>query len=347
MATSGRRTDSGVEESLFQRGFEFEFFQAVRLLARVFPDRRPVGGTARPSDEVVRFGSWLSLAFPASAVDFIERTPDSDRPVRMTVTFMALTGIQGILPIHYTERLMAARTGKNNALADFLDIFNHRLLSLFYRAWAKHNLPALYEAGITYKQRPDPFTHSLFDLVGLGTSGLRGRMHGSDEGLLRYAGVLAQRPHSASMLRGVLQNYFSVPVVIEQCIGSWYELEDRDRCFLGPQVDSSQLGEAAFCGDKVWDQQSRFRIRLGPLPFERFRKFLPDSPALARVVELTTFIVGQSLAFDIQVILQAAEVPYCRLSDSGHDAPRLGWTGWLKTNEFPQDAGDAVFTMPM
>ena len=40
------------------------FFQAVRLLERLLPDRAPVGGDAPPSREVVRFLTKLSLAFP-------------------------------------------------------------------------------------------------------------------------------------------------------------------------------------------------------------------------------------------------------------------------------------------
>ena len=110
MASSGRRTDPSVEESLFERGYEFEFFQAVRLLGWLFPDRKHVGGAAKPSEEVARFAARLSLAFPPSAVHDIEHTPDSPDPARMTVAFLALTGTQGVLPLHYTEFLLAPKS---------------------------------------------------------------------------------------------------------------------------------------------------------------------------------------------------------------------------------------------
>jgi type VI secretion system protein ImpH len=167
------------------------------------------------------------------------------------------------------------------------------------------------------------------------------RVH--DESLLLYAGLIAQQPHSASAVRGILRHYFSVPVAIDQFVGDWYELERQDRCYLSAEMERNQLEVGAFLGDAVWTQQGRFRICLGPLRFERFREFLPDGSAMPKLVELTRYLVGQALAFEVCVSLRAAEVPYCRLSDEGPDAPRLGWMGWLKTGSFVTDADEAVF----
>jgi type VI secretion system protein ImpH len=342
VAASRRRTDPSLTENLFERGYEFEFFQAVRLLARVFPDRKPVGGTARPQDETARFGARLSMAFPPSAVHDIQY-PGAAGPAPMTVAFLGLTGTQGILPLCYTEWMLSRDADKDDTLAAFFDLFNHRLLSLFYRAWEKHCPPVLYEQSAVRDQRPDPFTHSLYDVIGMGTRGLRGRMRVRDESLLLYAGLIAQRPHSASALRGILRNYFSVPVEIDQCLGDWYRLEDADRCYLSSELERNQLGEGAFLGEEAWNQQARFRVRVGPVGLERFLEFLPDGLAMAELVEWTRYLVGQAEAFDVQVFLRAGEVPYCRLDDEGADAPRLGWMGWLKTGEFVTDADDAVF----
>src|SRR5205807_1948138 len=129
-----------VADRLFAEPFAFRFFQAVRLLERLDPKRLPVGRSARPEKEVVRFVAHLSLSFPPSEL-FDLRPGEGDAPPQMTVSFMGLTGPSGILPRHYTERLLRLeREGKGPEIGAFrgwLDLFNHRLISLFFRAWEK------------------------------------------------------------------------------------------------------------------------------------------------------------------------------------------------------------------
>jgi type VI secretion system protein ImpH len=100
---------------------------------------------------------------------------------------------------------------------------------------------------------------------------------------------------------------------------------------------------SAVAGDRVWDQQAKFRIRVGPLTYAEFCGLLPSGSAFRPLVELVRFFAGQEYDFDMQLILKATEVPSCRLGQVGADAPRLGWSTWLKTAEFAHDAEDAVF----
>jgi type VI secretion system protein ImpH len=55
MATESRRTDLAVAHTLFAEGYRFDFFQAVRVLERLYPERQPIGGDAKPSQEVVPY----------------------------------------------------------------------------------------------------------------------------------------------------------------------------------------------------------------------------------------------------------------------------------------------------
>lgn len=356
MADSRRRTDSSVATALFQAGWSFEFFQAVRLLARLAPHRKAIGGRARSSDEFVRFRSLASMAFPASAIDLIEEPIDA--PAQMTVTFFGLTGPQGVLPSYYTECVLAERTAKKEALADFLNLFNHRLLSLFYAAWQKHRPYVIFERALLESEsarlerehehsappKIDSFTHNLLDLIGMGTEGLRGRLSMHDQSLLLYAGLISQRPHSASAIRGVLSDYFHIPVEIDQYVGAWYELVAADRCYLAPEGERNQLGVGAFLGDRVWDQQSQFRLRLGPLKRSIFNAFLPGSEAIRKLRELVRLLVGQAMAFQVQLVLLADEVLPISFDSDSSDASRLGWSSWLKTGPMLSDPGDAIFT---
>src|SRR5271166_3700414 len=207
MATTGGPSNPDVsgstaEAELRNEPFLFEFFQAVRLLERFFPDRSPVGGFNPPSAEVVRFLANSTLAFPASEVQSLE-WPNKDDPGRMKVNFIGLTGPEGVLPLYYTSLLAErARSGDRSAV-DFFDIFNHRIISLFYLAWEKYRFSVAYE-----REGLDPFSHHLMDLIGMGTPGLQNRLPVPDDSLLYYSGLLSQKPRSAEALRNLLSDYF-------------------------------------------------------------------------------------------------------------------------------------------
>jgi len=328
-----------LDEQLFEHPYEFDFFEAVRLLQLILSDRPGVGHIARPNEEPVRFKARQSLEFPPSAIHSLS---SEDDPPRMTVAFMGLTGVQGALPHHYTEHILARAQAKDFVMAEFFDLFNHRILSLFYRAWEKHRFPVRFQLAAA-RQETDAFTEYLFAWVGLGTTGLRGRMAVKDQALLRYGGLFGQNPPSAISLAGILRDYFGVPVEIEELVGAWYTLCEEDQCDLARADLNNKLGEGAIAGDAVWDPQARFRVRLGPLKFVQFLAFLPDGQAVPKLRDLVRFYVGPVLQFDVQLVLRAAEIPRSQLGDESGSGPRLGWCGWLKTEEFDQDAGDAVF----
>jgi type VI secretion system protein ImpH len=341
MAPESRRTDPSVEETLFSEGFRFEFFQAVRLLERVFPERAPVGRDARPDEEVVRFGVHNTLAFPASSIHDLSRA-DPDRPARMLVAFMGLTGPSGVLPRHYTELVLERDRRRDRAIADFFDVFNHRVISLFYRAWQKYRVPIAHEQAAHQGGREDPFTQTLYAHFGMATPGLRGRLDVDDPTLLFYAGLLAQQPRSAVALEGMLTDYFGVPARVGQFVGEWLPLAEDSRSRLGRVGQHHALGRTAVLGRRFWDQQARFVVRLGPLRLEEFSALLPTGDRFGALVQLIRFFVGQSLDFDIRLVLRADEVPACRLGDRGPDAPRLGWSTWLRHTPRTRDADDTV-----
>jgi type VI secretion system protein ImpH len=342
MATQSRSTDPPLDHVLYEEGFRFDFFQAVRVLERLLPNRQPVGGDSLPSKEAVRFRSLLSFAFPPSAVQDIARPGGEKDPAQLIVAFMGLTGPMGVLPRHYTELLLERERRRDATLRDFLDIFNHRMISLFYRAWEKYRFPIAYERSRTHRSGYDPFSECLFHFVGMGTPGLRGRMETGDEILLHYGGLMGQQPRSASALEAILQDYFDVPVKIEQFVGHWLRVSDEYFTRLGRNDGNNQIGMGAFLGSRFWDQQAGFSIKIGPLKFERFRDFLPSGGAFNSLVQLTRLMSGAVHDFNCQLILKATEVPKCELRKPGPGTFRLGWSSWLKTHDFLSDADDAM-----
>ena len=344
MATKGRPNDPDVgvskaEVELRKEPFLFEFFQAVRLLERLFPDKSPVGRFHPPSAEVVRFIANSTLAFPASEVQSLEWP--NDGAGRMKVNFMGLTGPEGVMPLYYTSLLAErARAGDRSAV-DFFDIFNHRMISLFYLAWEKYRFSIAYE-----REGLDPFSHHLMDLIGLGTPGLQNRLPVLDDSLLYYAGLLAQHPRSAEALRNLLRDYFEVPVEVEQFAGGWYPLDRNTQTALQDGFsESEQLGFGAVVGDEVWDQTARVRIGIGPLSLQEYQDFLPQGSAFESLRALTEFFSNGEIDFEIKLILERSDVPPLELGAEGEDAPQLGWHTYIKTRPMKQDASETILQL--
>ena len=344
MAAEGGAHDPAVApakipDRLAAEPFCFQFFQAVRLLAGSLPARGQVGGVHHPSAEVARFSAHATVAFPASEIQSL--TFREDGPPLMSVNFMGLTGPLGVLPLYYTELVMERLRARDTALRDFLDIFNHRSISLFYRAWVKYRFPIGREQG-----ESDPFLDVLRSVIGLGTPALAKRQPVADESLLFYAGLLGQQPRSAAALEQILSDYFDVPVEVEQFVGAWFGLDPETQTrFKDSDGLSTQLGGGAVIGDEVWDLGSRVRLKIGPLPLDRYLDFLPAGTAFAPLRAITRFFSGDELDFEVQLILKRAEVPACVLGAEGDEAPRLGWATWAKSVPLGRDPADTILRL--
>lgn len=353
MAGPQRRPHADLIERLRTEPFRFDFFQAVRILARLAPGRAPVGLDGPYAEEAVRFAQLVSLEFPASAIDWIEGLPDPSGageasgdgpPPTLTTAFMGLVGPMGVLPTVYTEELVGPLAKRRGPAVEFFNLFHHRIVSLFYRAWEKYDLPTGWERSRAPGADPadDAFAESLFHLVGLGPEPLRGRMAVEDDAFPYYAGPFAQQHRSAVMLERLLVDYFDRPCRVVSFVGRWLKLRPEEQTRLGARGSFNRLGADAVAGRKVWDVQSKYRIRVGPLSFADFREFLPGGRAAARLMDLARFYDRGELDFDVQLVLRKEEVPACRIGrDPG--AARLGRSAWLKRREFDRDAEDAVF----
>jgi len=336
--------DKTIQEQLMEEGYRFNFFQAIRVLEWLNPERDPVGREASPGREVVRFHSLPSLSFPPSPIYEVKAGEGPDEPLHMTVAFMGLTGPQGVLPRHYTEMVLDRLRERDRTLLEFFDLFTHRFVSLFYRAWEKHYVPNLYERAVGRQKGNDPISASLMALMGMGTKGLKENLGFHDSTLLGYVGLLGQRPRSATSLQQMLQDYFQLPVMVKQFIGEWLNFSAEHQTKLSSREMNNVLGETAIAGTQIWDQQARFHLNIGPLNLADFTKMVPSGKMYKALVQLTRFFAGQDLNFDVRLILKAEEVPACKLKETEIFAPRLGWTTWLKCQEFTQDVDDVVFS---
>lgn len=344
MATEGRMEEprvrlGAVEEALEREPFAFEFFQAVRMLQQLRPDRGRVGRFGNPDDEAVRFGATPATAFPASEIQAIEK--DDGAPPRLLVNFLGLTGPQGVLPLEYSELVADRVRQRDHALRDFLDLFNHRIISLFFRAWERTHAHGPGGGG-----ERDILQDHLLDLAGLGTPGLTNRLGLPPAALPFYVGLLAIPTRPAAALELLIEDYFGVPVEVEQFVGGWYSIDEASQCALGDESTSStQLGFGAVAGDEIWDLQARARLRIGPLSRAQYDSFLPTGRAYEELRALTRFFTGEQVDIELQLVLARDDVPPVSLGLDGQAATPLGWCTWLRSRPFSRDASDTILTL--
>ncbi|MFP5230383.1 MAG: type VI secretion system baseplate subunit TssG [Acidobacteriota bacterium] len=318
-----------------------QFFQAVRLLERLYPERNPVGLFVTPSSEVVRFRPVPTFSFPPSEIAGYRSSEDG--PAELRVNFMGLSASVGALPDPYTQFLLERARAKDNGPGEFFDIFNHRIISLFYRGWQKYRFYIGYErtgAG------DDVVSEKLLDLVGLGTRGLTGRMDIADEACLYYASLLSQRRPTAQGLKQLLEDYFEIPVIVDQFTGTWNRLPADNLSFLRESgAFCERLGMGTIVGDEVFDQHGTITIRLGPMNFARYQEFLPGAPASVELHAWLRLYTNREFDFIVQLVLQREETPPTQLGAGGDEAARLGLVSWIRNRPLERDPDEATYRL--
>ena len=352
MASTRRSAKHTVSQRLRSEPYRFSFVQAVRLLEQIgrtsTPQRQAIGGNSLPHQECVHLAASPTLSFPATEVTALRQSDsqvtDPPQPSKLVVGFMGLFGPSGVLPQHDTQRIINAGPRKNPE-RDFLDIFNHRILSYFYRASIKYRLPFAYEQAYRQSNPQEHLTSRvLYSLAGMGTSGLKRRLIPQDEFAIEYVGLLRQQPKNGVSLRRMLSTYFGLPFKLYQFVGQWLELSENNRSWMPstqlPLGQNCQLGQSFIIGDRVWDVSGKFRLCVGPLNRAQFEGFLPGSRNLAELAQIVRWYVGNQFDFDIQLELLAGAVPEIQLHESGNT--RLGFNSWLTSEPPNENKRDAI-----
>jgi type VI secretion system protein ImpH len=305
--------------------WRFDFFQALRWIESAHPDKPRLGTARRPVDEPIRLGQVADLSFAPSALHSVAPATASSR-ARLDVRFFGLFGPNGPLPHHLTEyaRNRSSHHG-DNGFARFADLFHHRLLLLFYRAWAQAQ-PAV---GL---DRPDEDHFAVYvgSFVGMGSDSQLQKSAVHDHAKLHFAGLLSRQVRNAAGLESILSAYLDRHVRVEQFVGRWLSLDTGERSRMGRsgvrrKSATSTLGGGAVLGRMVWDRQHHFRVHIDALDASAFEGLLPGGKSLAAVEVLVEHYLGLEFGWDLQLWLQPEQVNPSRLGRHG----KLGWTTWL------------------
>src|SRR4051812_928918 len=337
MAVTNGNTPNPLIDELVERPHAFDFFRAVRLLESERPDLPRVGFSLSPAEDPVRFWQNPSLRFAPATLDSV-RPAGPDSVPRMAVNFFGLFGPNAPMPPHITEYVLERELHhKDPTITAFFNIFHHRLLSLFYRAWAASQKAADFDrpAG----QRFATYIGSLF---GIGMEALQDRDAVPDTSKLFFAGRLASQTRNTEGLESILREYFHIPAEVQPFTGRWLHLPADSLCRLGQSPESGSLGVNTIAGSRFWDCQLSFRMHFGPMGLADYERMLPNGESFERLKYWVLNYCGEHFFWDVQLILRGDEVPTAQLGGS----TRLGWTSWLKTKPFSRDADELILNPP-
>ncbi len=310
--------------------YKYDFYQFMRLIECMYPDKQRFGYSVKPSDDAIRMGQLPSMQFAPGALARFEM--NADYPAVLKVFFFGLFGPNGPLPIHLTEfarhRMNIAR---DPTFAEFADLFHHRLLSLFYRAWAD-------KEPTTQLDRPhnDRFSIYVGSLLGIAERSQQQRDDICDHTKFHFAAHLGCQTKHADGLIAVLRSYFQVPIAMEEFVGEWLTIPKDGLCCLNADQQTGQLGVSATIGLHSWQCIHKFRLIAGPLDLQQFESFLPNGKKITAFSDLVKNYIGFEFKWDLNLILKKNEVPAIRLGKYGW----LGWNSWLSARSRNDDAKD-------
>ncbi|PBB20646.1 type VI secretion system baseplate subunit TssG [Mesorhizobium sp. WSM4313] len=309
----------------------FDFFELLRRLEQ----RRGLFGHSGTADrEPARLGQHVRLSF--SARDVIKFQDATDKaPARVTIANLGLLGPEGPMPLHLTRWVLdrlsqrwftgaGAEQTSDTTFVDFVNILQHRMIALYYRAWADAHPAVQIERSVGGRVRA-----MLEAMAGIGLPGTQDSE--LDAVRLRQAGSLANQVDGAERLTLFLATAFKVPVEIKEFVAAWITIPTALQSRIGKAY--AALGGGATIGPRVFSRQSRIELRVGPLSLDDFKSFLPGERRLALFKKAVRDMIGEALDVDLRIVLARDAVPSPKMGTI-----QLGRTSWLAR---PAEKGDA------
>jgi type VI secretion system protein ImpH len=351
MATSSWLSTYPIISRLIKEPQKFDFVQAIRLLefTGLLEDLSAVGSIQNENKSQhkhlkARFVGDFRLRFPVAAIT--QAVNEDNNCILFTVSGFGYLGAIGVLPYSYSSLINTAESNKNYGLKSFLDIFQHRSVSLFYKASCKYRITISYDRG--KKHERDHFKNSLDSIIGFGLTRIKDRLSIPDESLIYYSGFLSSSLKTIYALENILSDELNIKVNIRPFSGRWLRLDPSDQTIVSNFTTTAQyniLGIDAVLGERVWSVQNCFRIMVGPINQDRIWSLLPKGIDEIKVSDIVKTYCGYEYEYDLQLIIEAKSVPFSRLGWSqGNEEPcRLGQTSWVLSSSSLIDRKDAIF----
>ncbi len=313
-----------------QAPWQSGFMTLLRAIAARTPQMPAPGTACLPEEEPFRIGQQPTLVFAPREIASMD-IRDGRFDIRLFG--LGLWGPQGPLPLHMTELAHSrVESHQDHALVHFIDLFHHRALSQFYRAWASA------QAAASLDRSDETFSFYIASLAGLDPA---------EAGLsclpahARYSAAahLVCEARNPNGLAATLSHYFGVPVEIEEFVAHWIYLPETDHARLGIPGAAAVIGDSAHLGEAILDRQHKFRLVIGPLDLDQYLRFTPHGRDFKPFVAWVNAFVGYEYAWDIKLLIESRAAPPARIGPS----QQLGYSTWLGKRADEQPLVGMVF----
>lgn len=320
--------------ALTEHPYKHDLFQILRMIDAQGGFEWRLGQAPHPHQEPIRLGQSPSLSFAPSTL--ASAGPADNAPqYQLMIHSFGLFGPNGPLPLHFTEYVRERYLqNQDRTLLDFLNLFHHRLILLFYRAWANSQPTVALD-----REDDRSFTRYISSLVGMGGQSLHCRDSLPTHAKYFMAGHLVRQRRNGEGLAKILQNYFQVPVRILENVPVWLAIAPHQQTRLRAE-QPQRLGQDAFLGRMVRDVQHKFRIELGPMPQSEYHRFMPGGPQAIALRDWVRHYIGIEYLWDVRLILCSEEISRAKLGGK----QRLGLNSWLRDANSPGSGDELIFS---
>ncbi|EDT2963764.1 type VI secretion system baseplate subunit TssG [Salmonella enterica subsp. enterica] len=323
---------AGISDSLFSMDDinvrRHNFFALVDAIYRFTGRHDDISLATDPDDDVVRFEADPRIAFPGSDVVGVQRNDSGQYVVK--VAFSGLHGSQSPLPGYYLDQIAWESAQGESGMADFLDLFSHRMIQFVWHIWRKYRWHICFNNGGT-----DEFTQRMYALVGLGSKTQRDRLAINHSKMLAYAGVLAGPGRSSEIVCDLVSHCFDLEdVALQRWQLRKVDISPSQQNQLGGylqrdwnRLPRSVLGQNFTLGSRVPDRSGKFLLRIRGLSRERFLSFLPNGDSFLPLTLFVAFILRDQFAWDLRLEMAPEQIGGMTLGDER--TSRLGWTTFV------------------
>lgn len=329
METEDRNESDFIREIICNNSVNFDFFRLMSLLE--VREGKPLGIESSPMRERFRLAQELSLNFATSSVASANYDAGNDR-LQVVIRCLGMLGPNGALPIVLTEHIQRrVRSKRDKTLYAFINALQHRLFTLFYRAWALNQQCVDYSWGERSRHR-----NRIAALAGVHDAHKEHPCCIEPQAFIYYCGIFGGYTANRDDLVAFLNDYFDVPFKLIEFIGNWLVIAKEDRSQLGRSANTTTLGVNLVLGERIWNAHLCYRIHIGPVDHDDFLRFLPNYPSFYKLKDCLFKYVGGHYDCILSMTLRAESVPSISFGKKSY----LGWNTWMGKRKEKEDANN-------